>query len=792
MRPFSYFCIPLFGAVLLLASCESTQQKRVVPAPPAQAQAPALAAPASEPAHASQSQRKSAVTQPDAVDAAIAAVEREYQAGQANYKAGHLEAAKNNFDRAFDLLLQSPGDVRQDDRLQREFDKIVEEVNQLELQALKQGDGFTETSVEPAPIDEANEVTFPVDPKIMAQAEAELKTTQSDLPLVLNNTVAAYINYFSSRGRSSLEYGYVRSGRYRDMILKTLKEEGVPQDLIYLAQAESGFRPLALSRAGARGMWQFMAGSGVNYGLKRSWWSDDRQDPIRATRAAARYLKDLHNQFGDWYLAMAAYNSGAGTVQRAVERTGYADFWELHRRGALPGETRNYVPIILAITIMSKNPAQYGLEHLRPDPPLKSETVKIDYPVDLRLVAECVDSSVSTLQELNPNLLRLNTPKDQTFDLHVPAGTVEKFRTAIAAIPPDMRVSWHYHRVRSGDTLGSIARKYHTTAEAIQKVNGLEKDDLRLESKLIIPSTPGRQSTSDTSSTTTRATRYKVHKGDTILSVADHFNVSPASLRKWNRVKGNSLKAGRSLTIYRTVSRDTTETASRGRKSAKAEQDESEEDTTAVAKSGRGRVERVASRSKSKARADKAEDEEEVTSASRSRKGRAERTASRSKRGRADKAEDEDETTTASKSKNGRTKRTVSRGKKAQQDDEEDVSASKSSRGRKQRAATRGKKDKDTEEQVASTRKTKRGKKAEAEDSEPKARKGKRGQEADADSSASKRKRGSKIKAAKAEDEDTSASKSGKHSKTAKSSKSTKTASGSGGETTRHRRRAAR
>ena len=146
------------------------------------------------------------------------------------------------------------------------------------------------------------------------------------------------------------------------MIQRTLKQEGVPQDLIYLAQAESGFHPLALSRVGARGIWQFMASRARGYGLQRNWWVDDRQDPEKSTRAAARHLKDLYNQFGDWYLAMAAYNSGPGTVQSAVKRTGYADFWELYSRNVLPKETRNYVPIILAVTIMAKNPAQYGLD----------------------------------------------------------------------------------------------------------------------------------------------------------------------------------------------------------------------------------------------------------------------------------------------------------------------------------------------------------------------------------------------------------------------------------------------
>jgi membrane-bound lytic murein transglycosylase D len=416
------------------------------------------------------------------------------------------------------------------------------------MAAFKEGDGFAEQQPEPAPIDEANQVTFPADANVIAKAEADLKNTQSDLPLMINEYVAGYINYFSSHGRGVFEAAWTRSGRYREMILRIFKEEGIPQDLIYLAQAESGFKPLALSRARARGMWQFMASRGVGYGLRRSWWVDDRQDPEKATRAAARHLKDLYNQFGDWYLAMAAYNSGPGNVQQAVRRTGYADFWELYKRNVLPSETKNYVPIILAMTIMSKNPAQYGLDAVQPDPAMKYDVVKVDYPVDLRLVAECVDVPVEQMIDLNPSLLRRTTPKDQPFDLRLPPETKDKYEAAIATIPVEKRVAWRYYKVQPGDTLAGIARKYRTTEKAIAQANNLEGTALAPEAKLVIPvngSANGKIVYSR------YASHYKTHTGDTVLTVAEDFGVPPDRLRRWNGLKGNGLRHGRVLVIYK-------------------------------------------------------------------------------------------------------------------------------------------------------------------------------------------------------------------------------------------------
>ena len=479
--------------------------------------------------------------------ALIASVDKAYQTGVSNYRDGHTAAARSNFDYAVDLMLTSGLDIKNDPLLSNEFDHIVDAVNTLEMDALRQGGSLSaeQASTESAPVDVANDVTFPVDPKVKAQALAELKTTQSDLPLVINDYVASYINFFSNtaKGHNTIVNSLTRAGRYKEMIQRVLKEEGVPQDLFYLAVAESGFRPQAVNaHSGAGGMWQFMPYG--DYGLARTGWYDERFDPEKATHAYAREIKKAYAQLGDWYLAMAAYDWGTGNVQRAVQRTGYVDFWQLYKRNNLPQETKNYVPIILAVAIMAKNPKQYGLADLAPDAPLATDTVTTDYAVDLRLVADITGVPVEEIVSLNPSLLRMSTPPDEPFNLHLPAGTKGLFEKRIAEIPEDKRRTWRFHVVGPGDTLEAIARTYHVSASQIVFVNQLGSDtDLSGTEALVIPVVP----VSDLSSS--RSALYHARRGDTLVTVADRFGVTVDQLRRWNHLSSSTLKPGRKLYI---------------------------------------------------------------------------------------------------------------------------------------------------------------------------------------------------------------------------------------------------
>jgi len=387
---------------------------------------------------------------PDSIDFLIERVDATYTTAMANYRAGKVEQARDEFDRALSLLLQSEWDIQGDERLSAEFDRLVENIHGVELTAIEQGDALSEHRYEPPPVESFADLTFPIDPRIKQQVQQEIQSVRSDLPLVSNDLVDGVISYLQKHARGYVENVLKRTGTYGPMISQALRQQGLPEDLIYLAAGESALNPFALSRKGAKGMWQFIVGTGSLYGLKKDRWVDEREDPAKATSAAARHLKDLYQTFGDWFLAMAAYDSGPLTVQRAVERTGYADYWELRRLHALPHETENYVPIFLATALIAKDPKAYGFD-VAPDPPLAVEPVTVNDPTDLRLVAQLIDRPVEELIRLNPSLQRWTTPANQPeFTLNLPSGTKGDYEKAIAAIPPERRMWWRAHSPRIG------------------------------------------------------------------------------------------------------------------------------------------------------------------------------------------------------------------------------------------------------------------------------------------------------------------------------------------------------
>jgi peptidoglycan lytic transglycosylase D len=541
----------LAAGTLVFAGCEESAKQQTKARPPAKTPVPASAR-----AQAPEFVREklpfpdvptafaylNGDTRP-AVDILIEKVQAKFDAGQKEYKAGNLQAARVDFDRAVDLILTSGFQVDFDPRLSELFDQIGETLHTYEQTAQAGNEAEEEENPgTPAPMDELAELTLPPgDPRLVAKAEKEIITVPHDLPLTVNESVLQYLSYFTTtRGRAIAEHGLDRSGRYAEMIRRVLREEGLPQDLIYLAQAESAFQPMAVSRAGARGIWQFMPFRGEEYDLDRNYYVDERSDPEKATRAAAHHLRDLYNMFGDWYLVMAAYNAGPMGVVKAVERTGYADFWELQKRHALPKQTQNYVPIILALALVGKDPPLYGVL-VAPEKPAMFDAVKPGHAVDLHLVADATGADLDDLRQLNPVLVRSVTPNDSQFVLKLPPGMAKKFEENIQHVPVEKWTSWRLHEVESGESLGEIARHYRVTVASIETAN-------HLGARATVPA--GFWLNIPTAPPAVRLVHYRVQRGDTLEGIAVRFDVTVAQLKKWNGLRGASVARGTRLRIY--------------------------------------------------------------------------------------------------------------------------------------------------------------------------------------------------------------------------------------------------
>jgi membrane-bound lytic murein transglycosylase D len=545
--------ICVVSALFVLASCGTAGKRQAYVQPRAQAFGPAIL-PLTPIAPLARPPQKPA---PDAVEQVIAEAEKAYDAGFEDYRAGNLEKAREEFDQSLSLLLESKRDLASDSRLNAEFEKLVENIHGLEVASAERGDQLNGHKYEPAPIESFAGLTFPVDPRIQERVREEIKSVRSDLPLVSNDYVDGVITYLQGRGSGYTTRALKRLGQYQPLFAEVLQKEGLPQDLVYLAAAESAFNPFALSRKGAKGIWQFMLGRGIEYGLKKDRWVDEREDPVKATHAAARHLKDLYQTFGDWYLAMAAYNCGPVNVQKAIEKTGYADFWELRRLHALPVDTENYVPIIVATALIAKDPKAYGFD-FQPDPPLETDQVVVRSPTDLRLAAQLIDRPVEELIKLNPGLLRWTTPANNPeFVLKLPRGTRETFEQGIAPIPADKRIWWRATKVTEGETLAEIARRFKLTPVVLARANGLEPDAALVDgSRLVLPMAPGSEAS--LARVRERGLRrlftYQVKSRDTLERIADRFDVTPYQIRRWNKLPDSRLTVGGKLKIYASTS----------------------------------------------------------------------------------------------------------------------------------------------------------------------------------------------------------------------------------------------
>ena len=499
------------------------------------------------------------------VTSIIKAAEEYYATGEVAYQSGHMEKARQFFDKSIDTILNAGINLAEREKLKDKYLQLIDEIYAKEMEWLQQGDGFTDVGSEPALIDELGEINLNNEtPEIESSAEeieSSSKELHFDLPVVINEKVLAFVELFKTERRKEIEAGLQRSGRYLHMIKNIFRQEGLPEDLAYMALVESGYKPHALSRAWAKGIWQFIKSTGNKYGLKVNWWLDERSDPEKATRAAARHIKDLYELFGDWHLVMAGYNGGENRIKRAIDRLKTKDFWRIAKTRYIRRETKNYVPAVLAAILISKDPTAFGFD-IEKEEPIKYDKVNLKRATDLRLIAQCCQTSLKEIIDLNPELRRLMTPVGYTnYEIRIPAGAKERFLKEISSIPESRRISLRRHIVRTGESLSQIAMRYRTSISAICQANNIRnKHRIRAGSSLIIPVGPisGRYYPVWKPAKVKYARAYKkdeqilyrVKRGDSLYKISLRYGTNVESIKKWNNLHSDKLFPGKKLVLW--------------------------------------------------------------------------------------------------------------------------------------------------------------------------------------------------------------------------------------------------
>jgi len=506
---------------------------------------------------------------PTADERAIAAASAEFDLGREAALAGDFVCARYRFSRAIDTVRPPTGPPPSDSVESFSFE-MYEGIQRYEALA--------------GPTEEAGTSSGEIDPEIEAQIESPETNPEAiatareavasdrpaavpDVPIVVNDSVLRVIAAFQSDAlHDKIQAGLVRSGRYLPMIHQVFAEEGLPQDLAMIAFIESSFLPLARSNKMAHGIWQFMPRTGRQYGLRSNGLVDERRDFEKSTRAAARYLAYLNEIFGDWYLAMAAYNAGEGKILRAINRTGARDFWHLASTNAIRKQTKNYVPAFLASVLISKNPSHYGFEVV-PDPPLEFDTVRLERSISLEDLSKASQFPLEDLQSLNPELLTAVTPQQpEGYDLRIPDGTLETLSLVVAAIPTTRPPEFKTHVAKKGDTLPKIARRYGVTISSLASANSLStRARLSRGQEIMVPEKARKTAKASTpkvaaakSNKTTKsappapaaAKSYRVKTGDTLYQIALRHGTTVAEILAINGLGGSGLiKPGDKLKI---------------------------------------------------------------------------------------------------------------------------------------------------------------------------------------------------------------------------------------------------